>query len=442
MSPVIERNIMCPITEHDILRTAKTLAGMQPPPETVDAALSRAWDDSTISQDSTQPTVRPDAHVPTELADGVSRETHPILQPPTWRHVPRRFVTMFQSKTVRWSAVAAIAAAVVLAVGLWPGKSGRGSGSGIAWADVIQHISQARTAVFEMTLHGEGIPQQSFQVMRLEPGRQRTIFPGGEVVQVSDAGINKVLMLNTKDKKATILERDEAGTGGIQQNSFEAMKSLYGSAEEVLGEREVNGQIATGYRVRKDSIDWIIWADPQTGLPIRVEASGGPLFGGGKLVMSGFKFNGELDESLFSLEPPQGYSINVKQVRASRSTEQDLVGTLRTYADIMGGEFPRSFDMVAITKRLQESGKKNLGKEWLERTMNGLMFVQRLPKDSDWHYAGAEVKLGQTELPLCWWKPGGSQVYRVVFGDLRVRDLDKAEVDRLTTEHSESNPGG
>ena len=38
-------------------------------------------------QDPTQPAVRLVPDVPTELADGVPRETHPIEQPPSRRHV-------------------------------------------------------------------------------------------------------------------------------------------------------------------------------------------------------------------------------------------------------------------------------------------------------------------------------------------------------------------
>ena len=54
---------------------------------------------------------------------------------------------MFQSKRVRWSAAAAVAAAVVLVIGFWPGKAGRGPGNGIAWADVVQRIGAAKTMV-------------------------------------------------------------------------------------------------------------------------------------------------------------------------------------------------------------------------------------------------------------------------------------------------------
>ena len=90
-------------------------------------------DHSTISQDSMQPAVRPVPDVPTDPADGASRETHPISQPPGRRHVPRRFVAMLRKRTIRWSLVAAVAAAVVLVIGLRPGKTGRGPGNGVAW---------------------------------------------------------------------------------------------------------------------------------------------------------------------------------------------------------------------------------------------------------------------------------------------------------------------
>ena len=48
------------------------------------------------------------------------------------------------------------------------------------------------------------------------------------------------------------------------------------------------------------------------------------------------------------------------------------------------------------------------------------------------------MKLGQADVPICWWKPEGSQTYRVIFGDLSQRDLDKADLDRLT---ANSAPG-
>jgi hypothetical protein len=48
-------------------------------------------------------------------------------------------------------------------------------------------------------------------------------------------------------------------------------------------------------------------------------------------------------------------------------------------------------------------------------------FVSRLPK-GDWHYAGNGVKQGDGSKAIFWYKPNGSKTWRVVLGDLKVKD--------------------
>lgn len=52
-----------------------------------------------------------------------------------------------------------------------------------------------------------------------------------------------------------------------------------------------------------------LWGDPKTRLPIRVEMTvPTPAAPSPKVTMTDFVFNGEIGESLFSLEPPAGYT--------------------------------------------------------------------------------------------------------------------------------------
>ena len=51
-----------------------------------------------------------------------------------------------------------------------------------------------------------------------------------------------------------------------------------------------------------------VWGDPKTGLPVRVEATMA-IMPDMKLTMSDFAFNVDMDESLFSVEPPAGYEV-------------------------------------------------------------------------------------------------------------------------------------
>ncbi len=326
--------------------------------------------------------------------------------------------TIMQSRRTR----IATGAVVVIMAGLAYQLATDSETSHVAFGQVISYVAQARTAKCEMVLQPEGLPEQTFQVMRLEPGRQRITFPSGTVAMVAHAGHDTTLMLDLKKKKATLLKRDSTSAVAVQEDSFEEFKQLCEGAEEVLGEQEIDGRLATGFRVRKSGMDWMVWADPETGLPIRVEQSGSPALGSATLVMKNFVFDVELDESLFSIEPPADYEVVEKQVPRLQPTEEDLVETLRIYADLMDGAFPPALDFLTIGKQLREAGKKKLGEERVTKLMTGIVFIMKLPADSDHHYAGEPVRFGDADAPVFWYRPEGSETYRVIYGDLSVSD--------------------
>ena len=74
---------------------------------------SQAPDDSNVVQDSTQSVARLVPDVPTGLADGVQRGSHPIAEPPSRRRTPRRFLSMFHRRSVQWASAAVVALAVL-----------------------------------------------------------------------------------------------------------------------------------------------------------------------------------------------------------------------------------------------------------------------------------------------------------------------------------------
>jgi hypothetical protein len=100
---------------------------------------------------------------------------------------------------------------------------------------------------------------------------------------------------------------------------------------EYLSERQVNGKTAIGYHVTGpyDHGDIIIWADAKTNLPIQIEQS----IGTEKAVVTDITYDIELDESLFSVELPEGYSI-----RASEQDKQPTFVVRGTVTDATTGE--------------------------------------------------------------------------------------------------------
>jgi hypothetical protein len=50
----------------------------------------------------------------------------------------------------------------------------------------------------------------------------------------------------------------------------------------------------------------------------------------------------------------------------------------------------------------------------------GMLFMMGL---KDQHYAGNGVKLGEADKAIFWYQPEGSETWRVIYGDLRVKDV-------------------
>jgi hypothetical protein len=296
---------------------------------------------------------------------------------------------------------------------------------------------------------------------------------------------------------------------------------------DYLGEQEIGGQTAVGYHIEEAFFETTIWASANSLLPIRIETSmPGIMDQRITAVFTDFAFNVELDDSLFSLKVPEGYTVETMQWDVSTPQEEDLIEMLRLWAEHTEGGFPSALNMSAIyefseswikedsvefdknhersqqlfnkidklSKRLDEirllqehlwqeyeksSGieeKRRILKLWgeenkkiskqeaelnqqLEQAMQqmveltkkrsrqmedlekgfsehlhdaksrmmpivrGIMFVQELPDESNWRYTGKEATFGDTGATIFWYRPQGSKTYRVIYGDLSVKDV-------------------
>ena len=81
-----------------------------------------------------------------------------------------------------------------------------------------------------------------------------------------------------------------------------------------------------------------LWGDPKTGQPVRAEMTMA-MYPNVKTTMSDFVFNVDMDESLFSTEPPPGYTVQNEKINVSQPEEKDLLKTFRTYSELSGGVF-------------------------------------------------------------------------------------------------------
>ena len=198
-----------------------------------------------------------------------------------------------------------------------------------------------------------------------------------------------------------------------------------------LGEQEIEGQKAIGFSGRGNNNQELkIWADPKTAIPIRVELRLGREF---FVVLKNFKFDVPIDDSQVSMDVPAGYTLQEGEVDFTKGTEEDFIESLRIWAEVLlDGKFPDVVgtqqymtQMPLIGEKLVQSGlsDEEVGKKVGMIFPRGMFFLQLLELDGKYTYAGKGVKLGEADKAIFWYRPEGSETYRVIYGDLSVKDV-------------------
>ena len=265
----------------------------------------------------------------------------------------------------RWimrSPVSRVAASVVFVltvtgVALWF----HGGGATPAFADFAAPILEAKTVKCKMTIEMKGPPARTIksEVMTLDGARMRQVMelPESKVVTIEDSSQGKSLMLVAASKTATVLtytknRKDKTPeSGGLFTlfRLFQLVEEKPGAVKhESLGEKEIDGRKVVGFHISSPVGDLILWGDPETGLPVRLETTSG-MEGSVKATFTDFAFNVDLDESLFSLEPPAGYTVQHQKTDHSPKEEKDLIEMFREYSKLFDGAFPDSLDFLTTT---------------------------------------------------------------------------------------------
>ncbi len=331
-------------------------------------------------------------------------------------------------------------------------------GASSAWADMQKIIRNAQsmtwrmemsmtmpmpngetTEMIEMTMHSDCFYKQPGLVRQ-----ETTVLIKGEeittitVVDFSTEDGRMVTLIPSQKMAVTANLGDLSEEVRDQQKDFLGeLKKLIEGSNQPLGEKEIDGRTAQGFRVNNMGYEMDIWVDPGSGLPVLME---GELPGLGKMAMMDFAFDVEIDDELFDLTVPEGYKKRPMALSLGDLTEDDLIEGLRFLATHNKDTFPPSPMITSdimkdfMEKAMQEWKDKEPSKEpskeegikfggtIASKLTRMMMFIQVKSKQT-WRYAGGGVELGDAEAPVCWYKPKDSETYRVVYGDLSVKDV-------------------
>ena len=300
----------------------------------------------------------------------------------------------------------------------------------VTFADVIQPILNARTASLDIVIGSQGNqPVIHDDVMG---SRIRRIFPNMQTPDIIiDLEQQKLLTIDHTKKTATYI-----GLGGISdlknyvevlQNTITRLQSTPDFQVEDRGTEEFEGQDYLVFVASGESDTVTVWADPETALPVRIEHETPNTL----IACDNLQFDVPFDESLFSMEAPDGYEVqDAGGIDFSDSSESAFIETLRIWAEIIeDGHFPNSINLEDVVKigpkfdqgleraGLTEEQQAEVAMRWGQ----GLVFIRFFKGQGQWYYTGQGVKLGDSATPIFWYQPQESQTWRVIYGDLSVK---------------------
>ena len=151
-------------------------------------------------------------------------------------------------------------------------------------------------------------------------------------------------------------------------------------------------------------------------------------------------FGAELDDSLFLLEPPEGYVVeNWVQPPLPQVTEQEIIDYFGIVADFNSKTFPdqiilfpgssdRQTKLWTTPKGERTAAEQKFVETQHHYSMVGLCsptehFMKNTTEENSFRYLGKGIKLGDKDRIVCWYKLKGARSYRVVYGDLTIKDF-------------------
>ena len=356
-----------------------------------------------------------------------------------------------RTRRLRWIRIpSAAAATVAVFIGLWWLIAGNVNVASAGFGEMLRRIREARTVTFDSIYSLPGKPEERVRAYMGQSGRMRAECSDG-VIQVFDMVHGKYLSLTPSEGRAVIRSMlTEEGPGIYYCEPLEALQEVGESAGKFIGTEIVYDREVNIYQVAIEQGSLRVWVDPQQELPRRIERKI-PVGQGREVVwvLENFRWNEPLSDSLFSLDIPPGYTLD-------EPSEEALLDLLRICAEFSNGSFPARLDAktiydLVLTDSLSKIPDSNLDanrsfgafkmnhetKEIYRKCLRGQAFVKKIRENGAWRYMGAGHKLGDKTAMICWWKLPQSPTYRVVYGDLKIRNIPTEQFP-LSSEPSDS----
>jgi len=231
---------------------------------------------------------------------------------------------------------------------------------------------------------------------------------------------------------------------------LQKLGDFQGEADRSLGAKMIGGIEAIGFEVDSKKIDSDlpanpvqIWLNSKSQLPVSVELAmqtdGIDL----KIRFENIRWNLDLDPKLFDTTPPVGYSDKTPIPPTISEQVKAISFSLKTYAELMGGHYPRVkivYGDVTRDELLQKIGvrgipsakqRKDPNYSRVQEAVLGFAYINKiLRENSDAVWYGSSVGPEETDQVLLRWKLEDG-TYRVIYGNLESENVTPIRLKQL-----------
>ena len=225
-------------------------------------------------------------------------------------------------------------------------------GPNLTFASVIEPILKAHTAAYDIVF---GPDDGSKPVVHdlVMGSRIRRRVGGNRAVTIIDLENRRALKLNEANMEARYGDINPKGMPSSQnypkgiasgqnyleelKNTILRLKDMPDFTVEELGRKQLDGKEVVGFFAGHPRIDITFWADVDTGLPVRIEHHVGTML----VTYKNMKFDLPMEEEMFSMEVPAGYTVQKPVALDLQATEDNFIKGLRLIAEKLNyGRFP------------------------------------------------------------------------------------------------------
>ena len=359
-----------------------------------------------------------------------------------------------------------------------------GGGPGAAFAAMLEQVKEVRTATFTAQVRLEDGPKVSTRISLLEPAWMRQEVMKEEKVmgiQIMNHREGVMLSLMPEQKRAFRIDVSNMPESQRQGSIIESFKKLPEDVAEFIGEETLNGDATLKYKYRLQGSSYqTVWLNPESKMPVKILMTdhADPAKSKMHLTITDFDWGAEVDESLFTLEIPDGYELVEQSLDLGGSSNKDLTRMMRIYVRLNDDAFPEDWNMLTITSMgklmIKSEGTEEEKKRYMTQKIalvlnkpelaveadisdkkrtelfmqlqqplaRGAVFFATLTETHEWHYQGKGVKLGEADKIVAWWYPKKEKscdktiegadldTAKVLYGDLRIETMPVVELPK------------